>query len=358
VLCSLALSIFALGSALAADFNRGLSAYENGDFATALKEWQPLAESGDVAAMRNLGHLFRWGRGVKLDPARAALWYERAAERGFDRAQANLASLYLAGEGVAKDQRLAAKWFARAARQGHAIAQYDLGLMYEHGIGIGKDTMRALGLFILSAKSGHPMARTRVVNLMHGFKGNPAAVADAEKLVGAALAALSDDPVPSGPAASGSTATGKTATAATEATKPAATPQVLIPPPPAAPPMQNAMPKPAPVPEPARPELMESDSDNLWAILTRNPDDALKRAKRVPRDDNLWAVVTQAFNEEAEDDRPSGAVAAEAAVIANDASEIEAQSRSSAASQAAEASPDLRQPGWWDAMTDWLSDLL
>lgn len=386
-LFGLMLGVHAIGPADAADFSRGLSAYENGDFATALKEWQPLAESGDVAAMRNLGHLYRWGRGVKLDQAKAARWYERAAERGFDRAQANLASLYLAGEGVAKNQRLAAQWFARAARQGHAIAQYDLGLMYEHGIGVGKDTLRALGLFILSAKSGHPMARTRVVNLMQGFKGNPTAVADAEKLVGAALAALSDEPAPfssaapgpapsdpavSGPAISGPAASGKGATAPEPVRPPAALP--VVKPPPAPPPVQTATPKPAPAPvqtatlkpapapasapPPGGPELMKSDNDNLWDILTRDPADARQRAMRVQRDDNLWAMVSQAFDDEAQGGRPSGAAAAEAAVIANDASEIEGQSRSSELSQAAEASPELRQPGWWDAMTDWLSELL
>jgi len=38
-----------------ADFNRGMTAYKNGDFATALKEWKPLAEQGDVEAQFNLG---------------------------------------------------------------------------------------------------------------------------------------------------------------------------------------------------------------------------------------------------------------------------------------------------------------
>ena len=33
-----------------ADFDAGLEAYQQGDFATALKEWRPLAEAGEAKA--------------------------------------------------------------------------------------------------------------------------------------------------------------------------------------------------------------------------------------------------------------------------------------------------------------------
>jgi hypothetical protein len=33
-----------------ADFQKGLTAAQNGDFATAVKEWTPLAEQGNVTA--------------------------------------------------------------------------------------------------------------------------------------------------------------------------------------------------------------------------------------------------------------------------------------------------------------------
>ena len=33
-----------------ADFQRGLDAYESGDYATAFKEWTPLAEQGYASA--------------------------------------------------------------------------------------------------------------------------------------------------------------------------------------------------------------------------------------------------------------------------------------------------------------------
>ena len=38
-----------------ADFDKGWEAYYNGDYATALKEFKPLAEQGDAKAQFNLG---------------------------------------------------------------------------------------------------------------------------------------------------------------------------------------------------------------------------------------------------------------------------------------------------------------
>ena len=39
-------------------FPEGLAAYNAGDYATALQEWTPLAEAGDVAAQYNLGLMY------------------------------------------------------------------------------------------------------------------------------------------------------------------------------------------------------------------------------------------------------------------------------------------------------------
>ena len=38
------------GMSWGADFQKGLTAYKNGDYATALREWKPLAEQGDAHA--------------------------------------------------------------------------------------------------------------------------------------------------------------------------------------------------------------------------------------------------------------------------------------------------------------------
>ena len=53
----LAVLIVGLATAARADFATGLRSYEAGDYYAAYKEWLPLAEAGDPAAQRNLGHL-------------------------------------------------------------------------------------------------------------------------------------------------------------------------------------------------------------------------------------------------------------------------------------------------------------
>ena len=64
-----------------ADFNKGLTAAQSGDFATALKEWKPLAEEGHVEAQYNLGQMYRNGWGVPQDYKEAVRWYRLAAEQ-------------------------------------------------------------------------------------------------------------------------------------------------------------------------------------------------------------------------------------------------------------------------------------
>ena len=49
---------------------------------TALEEWIPLAEQGDLTAQFNVGAMYKNGQGVPQDDQAAAMWYEKAAEQG------------------------------------------------------------------------------------------------------------------------------------------------------------------------------------------------------------------------------------------------------------------------------------
>ena len=63
--------LMTLSSPVAAqDFQKGLAAAQAGDFATALQEWKPLAEAGDVDAQYNLGIMYDNGDGVPQDYAK------------------------------------------------------------------------------------------------------------------------------------------------------------------------------------------------------------------------------------------------------------------------------------------------
>ena len=46
------------GESWAASFQNGFTAYKSGDYATAPREWKPLAEQGDTDAQGNLGELY------------------------------------------------------------------------------------------------------------------------------------------------------------------------------------------------------------------------------------------------------------------------------------------------------------
>ena len=73
-----------------ADFQKGLEAAKTGDYATALREWEPLAEQGDADAQYNLGIMYDEGQGVQQDYKVAVKWYRLAAEQGEANAQYNL----------------------------------------------------------------------------------------------------------------------------------------------------------------------------------------------------------------------------------------------------------------------------
>jgi len=45
------------GMSRSADFQKGQTAYQDGGFATALREWKPLAEQGYAPAQKNLKYL-------------------------------------------------------------------------------------------------------------------------------------------------------------------------------------------------------------------------------------------------------------------------------------------------------------
>jgi TPR repeat protein len=76
-----------------ADFQAGMDAYDRGDYATAWREWQPLAEQGNPGAQFNLGQLYLKGHGVPQDYVQARQWFERAALQGQATAQYNLGLL-------------------------------------------------------------------------------------------------------------------------------------------------------------------------------------------------------------------------------------------------------------------------
>ncbi len=114
----IAASFLAALSVAGADFQAGARAYDKGDFATALKEWLPVAEKGGSAAQFNIGLMYQEGQGVPQNFSEAAKWFERSADQGYVKAEHNLGAMYATGRGVKRDYVQAYKWMSLCAAGG------------------------------------------------------------------------------------------------------------------------------------------------------------------------------------------------------------------------------------------------
>ncbi len=86
-----------------------------------------------------------------VEYATAVREYRPLAERGHAKAQFGLGLMYGNGEGVPQDYAEALQWYRKAAAQGHATAQYNLGLMYGNGEGVPQDYVQAHMWYNLAA---------------------------------------------------------------------------------------------------------------------------------------------------------------------------------------------------------------
>ena len=129
------------GSILAQDLAKGMKAYAAKDYATALKEWRLLAESGNAKAQLWLAMMYRDGEGVIQDYKESGILFRKAAEQGEVFAQTSLALMYENGQGVVQDYNEAVVWYRKVADQGDLRAQYNLGVMYKDGKGVVQDNV-------------------------------------------------------------------------------------------------------------------------------------------------------------------------------------------------------------------------
>ena len=89
----IAVLLGSVGMSASADFQKGLTAAQRGDYATALREWKPLAEQGNADAQYNLGVMYAQGKGIPQNHKTAVKWYRLAAKQGDAFAQYNLGNM-------------------------------------------------------------------------------------------------------------------------------------------------------------------------------------------------------------------------------------------------------------------------
>ncbi|MGR9071755.1 MAG: hypothetical protein ACU833_01685 [Gammaproteobacteria bacterium] len=155
-----------------AGFDEGQTAYDNGDYAKALRLWQQVVEDGGGKDEENSGQaavtdaeyglgLIYWygGGGVRQDFVQAAQWFEKAAGAGHAEAQLTLGYMRHLGMGGKKDEPAARKWLLKAAEAGLVVAQYNLAQFYLKGVGGGLNREQGIYWLNRAAEQGDDKSR-------------------------------------------------------------------------------------------------------------------------------------------------------------------------------------------------------
>ena len=150
------LAVLLLGPATVsgADVNKGLAAYDVGDYETAFAECLPLAQEGNATAQFCIGRMYANGFGVMMDDAEALKWYGMAAASGHAEAQYNLGVMHANGWGVPMNDEEAAKLYRQSAEQGFVQAMSALAYVSYRGIGVDEDVAAGYMWYHVAAELG------------------------------------------------------------------------------------------------------------------------------------------------------------------------------------------------------------
>lgn len=151
---------------------KGIAAYEYGNFPSALQQFLPFAQSGHPVAQYYLGCMYEYGHGVERAYEGAVQWYRPAAEQGHVHAQLKIGQMYKEGNRVSPDYKEAVRWYRLAAGQGDAVAQLILGDFYSEAPWPWGSTRNARYWYRLAAAQGNAAAQ----NNLGAIEGGPHAI--------------------------------------------------------------------------------------------------------------------------------------------------------------------------------------
>lgn len=138
------------------------------------------AAKGDAEAQSELGLMYEYGRGVKLNLKEAVKWHRKAADQKDKESQFHLGMMYDFGRGVRQDSKEAVKWYHKSAEQGYVDAQYNLGVRYATGTGVQRDVLKAYVWWNLSMLNGNTVAGNN--KLLIAEKMTPDQIAKGQEL--------------------------------------------------------------------------------------------------------------------------------------------------------------------------------
>jgi hypothetical protein len=162
------------------DLKKAKRAYKEGDFARARKYFERASDDNNIVADWYLGHMYRLGRGVPRDDAKAFSYYGRVAD-AFDSEESDqnrlrimvdalvrVADYYRMGNkaaGVPQNFDRASRIYRLAATYGHPASQYALGLMAMRGQGMRKQPEQGLRWLLAAAKKRYAPAEAALGDL-------------------------------------------------------------------------------------------------------------------------------------------------------------------------------------------------
>ena len=176
-------------------YQRGMTALNNGQIAEGAALIRQSAEAGQPMAQYRYSKLFERGQGVPRDLVQSREWTERAADAGNVKAMHDLAVFFAEGEGGQQSYAGAARWFREAADFGLVDSQFNLGVLYEEGLGVTANPAEALYWYRVAAKMGDSGATPKINELTQQVSPEDAART--------AQLAASYTPKPSNPTANG-----------------------------------------------------------------------------------------------------------------------------------------------------------
>jgi hypothetical protein len=140
----------------------GVLAARNRDFALALVNFKPLAETGDADAERAMGQLLMQNCTGLQDKSAAVEWLTKATAAGNVPAKNQLAFAYLSGLGVTQDDAKAFGLFSQTAAAGNAVGESELGYLYLTGRGVPQDKYQGLQWTVKGAEQGSAVALSNI----------------------------------------------------------------------------------------------------------------------------------------------------------------------------------------------------
>lgn len=114
------------------EMHKGMAAFNQKDYAEALRWFQKVSDQGNVWGDAMLGVMYTNGFGVPPNIARGLDFIRRAADHGNAAAQTSLGVMYEKGLGVRRDYFEALALYRKAADQGSEDAQKHLAALDEY----------------------------------------------------------------------------------------------------------------------------------------------------------------------------------------------------------------------------------